>query len=40
MKKQLIYEIEVTSEAEVTQIIKEIEDITGMKPINVVDPIK
>ena len=40
MKKQLIYEIEVTSEAEVTQIIKEIEDITGMTPIKVVDPIR
>ena len=40
MKVKLIYEIEVTSEAEVQQVISEIEDITGMIPIEVINPYK
>ena len=39
MKKHLIYEIDVTSEAEVQQLVKEIEDITGMTPIKISDPL-
>ncbi len=40
MKVKLIYEIEVTSEIEVQQVISEIEDITGMIPIEVINPYK